>query len=323
MAVYLPLDGGRSTAPADVSLVLHGEFFVDAGRQALVPEPTDGQPNIEAEWNRDILEQAVLPSVPAAVLRFAETTSADVSRGRLIEGLVHEIRRVADPVAGKGMLFGQRRSAVCRDEQLIPRLKAGMAWVLAPSAESVHKVVWGDAKNQSDPFTVLANALPGLDSVAETHLLVPAGMATLTREEPRDLPPDMAARLLGQPGGLVAAAGHDEIVVPLLRAMATDPAFQHAVVDHARALIVAWAASDRRDTDLKRLAKASALVAPTERVLEVDDDLPPDLLGLSGPVLLLPRSLTTSGNDRPRGRVPEAAAIELLRAAIGLGMSPD
>ena len=42
-AVYLPLDSGTSTEPADVSLVLHGEFFVDAGRQALVPDAADGR----------------------------------------------------------------------------------------------------------------------------------------------------------------------------------------------------------------------------------------------------------------------------------------
>lgn len=322
LAVYLPLDAGGPSDPADVTLVLHGEFFVDAGRQSLVLKPNNGRPNVEADWNDEVLEGAVLPSLPSAILQFAESTSVERGRVRLIDGLVRKVHGVPDPLDKKVSLFQKRRAAVCRDSQLIPRLKAGTLWVVVSSAEPIYRVAYGNGKNSSDPFTVLANALPGLDSVAETHALVPAGLKTLTTEEPREVPPDMAANLLGPPGGLTAAPGHDEIVVPLLQLIAKEPARQQLVMEHARALVTAWAASDFTDGDLKTLCKACVNVISPGNVLEVDDGLPLDLLGRKAPVLLLPSSLSASKNHPSMARVSESAADEVLRAAMSCGLKP-
>ena len=198
-----------------------------------------------------------------------------------------------------------------------------MQWVLVPSAEPVYVIECGDVEEPADRYAVLTAALPGFGTVTETHVLVPAEATMLTMEEPRTATPELAARLLGRPGKLAAAAGHDKIVVPLLRALAEDPTHVDLVLAHVRAVVAAWAADDRADIELTNFVKNCAAVVPLDSAVAVDNDAPPDLLGRTGRILLLPQMLAPAGEDQPRGHLAEADATDLLRAAAGLGMKAD
>ena len=321
-AVYLPLDaGGGGKPPADVSLVLHGEFFVDAGRQALVPDGTNDQGRVEAAWNREVLERLVLPAVPEAIVSFADAAAGD-GRDIVMRGLVRRVRRLNDPTGGRLI---HRREAICRNEQLVPRLGDGLRWCLVPPGEEICAVECPAGMTPAEAPAALAAALPGYRTVASGCVLVPAGAEMLTAADPVPPTPALAARLLGEPADLASSSrsGHESIVLPLLRVLANDAEQVTRLLAYAREVVAAFAAHEQPDEGQVNFAKAVASAVLPSHVVEVADGLPPGLLNRPGPVLLLPATLCRADEHRPRGRLAAEAAADLLRTAVGCGLEPD
>jgi len=108
-AVFLPLEGGKSAVlpAARVRLILHGFYFVDAGRRAL-----HRGDDIQTDWNDSVRRRVTLPLVLPALARFALTAQFDpATTAQLTEGLDKAFS--ADPAD---------RQALLGEFQWLPRL---------------------------------------------------------------------------------------------------------------------------------------------------------------------------------------------------------
>jgi len=82
-AVYLPLtDGIREKIPAPLSasyrLLLHGVYFLDAGRRALY-KGNDNEDEVQQQWNDSLQRNGVLPLIPLALDQYVATWEIDAA----------------------------------------------------------------------------------------------------------------------------------------------------------------------------------------------------------------------------------------------------
>jgi hypothetical protein len=81
-AVYLPLSQGQFAhaelqGTSSIKAALHGQYFVDAGRNHLYKSASADTP--QDRWNQELRHRGVLPLVPAALDEFARSSSLSYS----------------------------------------------------------------------------------------------------------------------------------------------------------------------------------------------------------------------------------------------------
>ena len=177
-SVFLPLSGHEATRDDHAfHLLLHGYFFVDAGRRARIGEgdPKDGHA-VPADWNRVLERELQHPLLLPALDEFVREAELD---GDLATSLTRGIE-------GSEALKKHRES-ICREFQWLRCCTTdGSAWSLRPSSE---------------PFWVLPSAnadaiaprdvLPGLSSFTAEHCTVLRSEPRLTARQPENWAPHL------------------------------------------------------------------------------------------------------------------------------------
>jgi hypothetical protein len=172
-AVYLPVGEDPSLVPtatlsANYALLLHGCYFLDAGRQrieGLNVQTEFSAPNDEAElrtqWNVQLRDLGTLVLVPEALAHFQDRHRP--SREEITE-LCCAIRT--------SEIFRSHEAAICKQKSFVLRAApAGIAWHLI-SAEA--KVRWIPTPPEGATHRPWA-ALPGLAQMAQNAVLSPHG----------------------------------------------------------------------------------------------------------------------------------------------------
>ncbi len=191
-AVFLPVTEELESdvpCPGETAfqLMLHGYFFLDAGRRRVVfdDEKTTG---IHAEWNRQLYARGTLPLVLPAIDEFARTFSvADDLLTALTESL------------SKTKLFAEHKQELCVDRQWVYRLRwlpdrLG-EWVLEPSSELLFELPSPSADTDN---SVIGEALPALPVICQERVVTLATRPRLAAKEAAKWAdhPDVVRRLL-------------------------------------------------------------------------------------------------------------------------------
>lgn len=131
-AVFLPIDSplelkGSWQGTTDITLSLHGYFFVDGGRRHVnfghENNPVDSEEALQGQWNRRLRDQVVLQLVIPALTNFVNDS----------ECATIEIAQLTKAIQDSSF-FREHRSSMCRAEQFVPRLtREGSKWVKVPS----------------------------------------------------------------------------------------------------------------------------------------------------------------------------------------------
>lgn len=168
-AVFLPVDEPQETTPCpgnwDYSLVLHGYFFVDAGRariQDVTPEEltsplalnrvTD-EATARTAWNLLLGQEGVLPLILPALERFAAHAGVAASELKAVTAALEQ-----------SWLIRQLVRVVCRDQQWVYRVRvSGGDWRLLSANESVLSIPSPPESATNRPFEVF----PRLAAIAE------------------------------------------------------------------------------------------------------------------------------------------------------------
>lgn len=179
-ACYLPLatsDEDKTTRLPSHELLLHGRFFIDAGRQAipgldrdqLAHEPSNDEQVREA-WNHRLFEQGTLPLLLKVVAKWSQALSGGDT---LIEQLTRQI--ADDPIRKRWS------GAICCDEQWLYLLKQPTegtkslgSWTLKTANAAVYEIPRpGDGVD-------LFELLPGFEKLGSNHAVTFAGWPRLT-----------------------------------------------------------------------------------------------------------------------------------------------
>ncbi len=177
--VFLPLSKGERERLAckgnqQYELLLHGLFFLDAGRRELYardPEDrTHAADGLQESWNRNLLECAVLPLVLPALEVFANTWAlSDSDLTSLTAAL------------STSNLFSSYRHQVCSSSNWVRRVNfasAGPTWGLVDSDKRFYEVPALAGR------TATAVSLFGaLQPLCQSHVLVEQGCPRLTRQD--------------------------------------------------------------------------------------------------------------------------------------------
>ncbi len=169
-----------------LKLLLHGCFFVDSGRKAVIgldetsPGPKDQAPSDEttlrAEWNRSVRDRLVLPLIPAVL--YDALQEAKISG----EVLTTAVKALA------ASDFGRTHRAAIAAERALARVaetrngNLHARWQLVPSTMKLRPLPAPDERGR----VALSAVLPNLSSWAEKrHLLLVCGKdALLAPDEP-------------------------------------------------------------------------------------------------------------------------------------------
>lgn len=341
--VFLPLgDAAVITEPCsgedDFELVLHGYFFVDAGRRGVSFDASDSESmtsvdrgdhreeqDVRLDWNRLLRDSGILPLILPALDRFAERSGRDSERmDRLMDILSP---RKVDGGQHRGAIatyFQEHRSAIGKEYQWVKRLDAsGARWELVRNGEAVHSlppprpsVDTDDAK--LDPVKVL----PGLNDLSADLVLTCDGRC-LTTKPPEPLRPAALAQLLSPCQGFDAAA----VLADLQRAEYVMDVVSHvqrgrpssaelctALIHVARAVFrqSILGTTSSLITPLRRLIAA---IPPDRRLaLKSEGAIPQEVLALDLQILIVPSVLDPSADSPSSGMPSIDDAVQLLTA---------
>lgn len=191
-AVFLPVTEELESdvpCPGETAfqLMLHGYFFLDAGRRRVVfdDEKTTA---IHAEWNRQLYARGTLPLVLPAIDEFARTFSV---ADDLLTALTGSL--------SKTKLFAEHKQELCVDRQWVYRLRwlpdrLG-EWVLAPSSELLFELPSPSADTDN---SVIGEALSALPKICQERVVTLATRPRLAAKEAAKWAdhPDVVRRLL-------------------------------------------------------------------------------------------------------------------------------
>lgn len=168
-ALHAPSNGSQ----AGFQLLLHGWFFLDRGRRALLAPPAQGTAataRVEVLWNQSLEELGLLPEVPAALCGFAADTKLESG----------EIDRLARELVSVGW-YQKNRSNVTSKHQWILRVTPNKQdWQLLQAEKRYRELPWTKGQDHELPFL----AIPGLKVFANTGCLTYSGRPRLTSDGP-------------------------------------------------------------------------------------------------------------------------------------------
>jgi len=262
--VFLPITEGARLA-ADVSalrIMLHGYFFVDAGRRYIegftsdLAAPETGTTRIIYQrWNETLRDDLVLPLLPG------------VLHDALQQQMLTSVQLADVTTALRRSLFGrEHRAAIAARDVLARRVKPGAGgvatWELLPSKSSLRPLPAPNARGHVG----IAELLPELCGWAERRglTLIADPEAALTKAEVAWEPPEIADVLAGLAPDVFLQGGRTDVLAAFVDvAVGGDGARQVAA---AGPLLVA----------LRRALAAPRALAPGESIAAVLARLPAD-----------------------------------------------
>jgi hypothetical protein len=228
-AVLLPVAAAFRHIPEEgkgrLRLILHGCFFVDSGRKAVIgldetgarpgaAHPSD-EAGIRAAWNRSLRDRLVLPLIPA------------VLHDTLTEQMLSSDALAAAVAALAGIDFGRKhRAAICAEHALARVVeRAGNAlvarWRLLPAEARLRPLPAPDERGRVG----LAAILPGLADLAEARglTLVCGTEAVLAPRPPAWEGAELAALLRDLEPSVFRAEARARVLAGFLAVACTDP----------------------------------------------------------------------------------------------------
>lgn len=164
-AVYLPLDefertDGEEDLDADYTLLLHGCFFVDAGRRHVkglqeseVPK-IEGDDSLRRAWNVNLRDAGTLPLIPRA---FEEFNKSVVVSWKAMRGVCAAFRT--------SRLWGTKHHIIARRHSFVLLVgREGAKWTLVSATKCIRSI----PEPPEDDFRRPWDTLPGLEAFSES-----------------------------------------------------------------------------------------------------------------------------------------------------------
>lgn len=185
-AVFLPLDEEahvfRAAIPASsrhYHVVLHGQFFVDAGRRGIhdfsrlfepdqTPEQQFDESGLRRRWNRELADGVTLPLLLPVLAEY-------VKSHRLTDNEIGELTKsIGDAVAGSGgasrPFLSSFRSSICRDVAWVRQInRDGFRWTLVKANGCALRAL--PAPPASEPERPW-RCLPGLATIGSDRVFI-------------------------------------------------------------------------------------------------------------------------------------------------------
>ena len=347
-SVFLPLaDAAAMQEPLsgteDVDLVLHGYFFVDAGRRgvdygdgssvALGPgeatEQLDEQA-IRRSWNRLLRDDGLIPLILPALDRFAMQQGRDSPTiDHLTEALCPRAADGRPKVGAVARYVQQNLLALCRHFQWVKRLRiAGARWELVPAVDSVFSLPRPRLLSQDGAILNPLEVIPGLETLLE-DLALTVDERWLSTKRPEALAQVALSQLLtAEQGFHVANVFADplhadyflDVVEHVQRGRQTSTELDAALIAAARA-VLRGGVPDTNAPLLAPLRRLVAAVSPEKRLkLPCRGALLSEILAVNLQVLIVPNALEPSDTERLSSATLSAEdATSLLRALANAG----
>ena len=325
-AVFLPVDDGGESLEAERgklghSIVLHGQFFLDAGRKKihgldhLPGEPLEisdarvDESLLRTVWNQRLAQDVVLPMVLPALARYAGQQKLSANECGLLTAAI-----------SKSNWFRTFQRHICRDSVWLRTLQPGVEprWCL----------VEGDARSQLRPVPTPPKAVAErpwtvFPELATSNVLPYDAEAPCLWDRPRQWREPELEDLLSRIGGLFIDGPSMEYLAEFLESC-TGPFLSTERIQRRLCVVLrdglrASGLEARRQV----AAKGSRLVSflRPENRLELSAELPEsilkDLCEVDASVLLVPRGIDPAS---PSKALPDeralAAWLEVLNRAL-------
>jgi hypothetical protein len=265
-AVFLPLGDPphaecQILGSHDYDLILHGYFFVDAGRRG-VDFAADGRPTLRQQWNAQLYREGTLPLLIPALESFSNTISAQPDASVRLQRLTTLLNHP------ECHFWRDHASDICGKSAWCFRLAGGTgSWASVPRDMPVVLLPGHDVQDSSTPFDVF----PSLKSLAERHVVSLAGLPRLATTALSNWPVDFTVELLESvlPAQAVRDARCLEHLCRVCEVVKTQPG--NAPIDPMIALLrrmfseVPLAHLRERQSELARLVAC----VPSERILAI------------------------------------------------------
>lgn len=176
-AVFLPLGDPphpecRSDSQYAFDLILHGYFFVDAGRLGVDFAPEGERPTVRQRWNRALYENGTLPLIIPALAEYALAIDEDTVQSAKLLALTD--------LLSKSRLWEEHREQICRDSSWLFRLNEEDGnWCEVPNAASIVYLPGDNGTDPQLPFVLF----PALAAIAEQHVVSLHGLPRLVNAD--------------------------------------------------------------------------------------------------------------------------------------------
>ncbi len=283
-AVFLPLNIKDTMVwPSALTLMMHGYFFIDSGRNALVKAPESGQSRVKYEWNERLRQRLQFPLLLQAL-----------DNAYRVLGLTgDELANIVEQITKQ---FRDDIKYVCNTWSWLPVLQpdgVNVQWRLISRTEHFYEV-----PKPSDRLVAFI-LIPALADVATSKLLVQQGYPRLTANTPASLLPEFPRLIASMQEKWKEESGRKYVIegdgLTLLGTMLTayqplDESTKRALASYMRAVLAQIDFKDQQ-TQLNMLAE---LLSP-EQKLGIPEEVA-DSLGVNF------RSL--ADNLKPRVAIP-------------------
>jgi hypothetical protein len=170
-AVFLPLakELCRVSCEGDIEfqLLLHGYFFLDAGRKEII-SATDGR--LESKWNEELISKGVYPLILPALKEFADFSGLDPEQ-------IHNLTKAIY----KSSFYNDNRRHICSKDQWIWRIfQNENTWQLLSADEEFFKLPAPPDDSPNLPFKVF----PNLGKLCQNHNITYQNEAYLSSKGP-------------------------------------------------------------------------------------------------------------------------------------------
>ncbi len=188
-AVFLPLgDPPHPECQGDsqhaFDLILHGYFFVDAGRLGVDFAPEGERPTVRQKWNRTLYEHGTLPLLIPALSQYADTIASD-------EEHLEKLSALTDLIA-RSRLWEEHHGHICRDASWVYRLDAsGGRWCALPREMSILYLPGDSTTDPRLPYELFPALGRLTDSLAFSYRHVPRLAGRADDAWPDDLIPQL------------------------------------------------------------------------------------------------------------------------------------
>ncbi|GAA0591239.1 sacsin N-terminal ATP-binding-like domain-containing protein [Caenispirillum bisanense] len=260
-AVYLPLDdvekvSSPELAGLDYTLLLHGCFFVDAGRRHVhgladdKAPPLDGDENLRKAWNVGLRDEGTLALIPEALAAFVKTAAPSTKE---ISGLCRAIH--------SSEIWRRRRAAVTsRASFALVVTQSGATWGMIGPEDLLRPLPTPPDEDRARPWTTL----PRLGDIRVKLTYAEAPNLRHAGAQDRWTPEELALLLDGLPTESVTRKGRLNWLTDFLET--ADPGWRsqeavgRAVIDAVRRAVAEVGA-----------AGVTAVAKPLSRLLRYAD----------------------------------------------------
>lgn len=193
-SVFLPVDkpefdSQKSTGASHFLLILHGYFFLDAGRSSIdglppaapYPDEPENQDLLRTQWNGLIMQQGIMPLILPALSQFVQESKLSHIETELLTQALR-CSTLLENKAYRHQICAQHHWVCCVS-------KTGESWQLLSRAEPIFELLAAPKSDPSRPFDVFP-------ALADIEHLTQANLPRLTREaQPSQWGPKLATLL--------------------------------------------------------------------------------------------------------------------------------